>query len=510
MKPRMTGSATPPKFGPSTTNRQLRFCQLKVEGRAHVNVETNPPLDPRQLPGSPWPERRPAEARTRLMPGRRPNILFIVPDDHQASAFGCAGDRNAQTPVLDALAARGVRFANAWHMGGDTAALCVPARAALLTGRSVYHVLKGPEMWGPSIDPTAPLLPERFRRAGWQTHLCGKWHNDTAALNRAFEQGGPIFLGGMSDHDRVPVHPYDPTGAYPESARSFAAGHSTDVFTQGALEFLENRDRHRPFFLWLAYTSPHDPRTPPRAFAERFQPERMALPPNFLPRHPFDHGQQRVRDEMLEAYPRTPAAIQRHLADYHGMIAHHDHALGRVLESLRRSGDLENTIVVYVGDHGLALGQHGLMGKQNLYEHSLKVPLIVAGPGIATGRVRRDAVYSWDIHATLCDLADVPCEEIASRSLRRAVEDGGDCSRPLRGAAYFDLQRAASDGRWKLIRFAQDPRFGGTEAVRLFDLEEDPWELQDRTQEQPDRLRSMDAALSRWCREFGVSTFPPL
>src|SRR5439155_24083768 len=112
----------------------------------------------------------------------------------------------------------------------------------------------------------------------------------------------------------------------------------------------------------------------------------VALPPNFLPEHPFDNGELRVRDELLAGFPRTPDEVRRHIADYYGMISHQDAWMGRVLAAAP-----DNTIVVYTADHGLALGQHGLMGKQSLYDHSIRVPLIVSGPGLPSGR-RVDAL----------------------------------------------------------------------------------------------------------------------
>ena len=149
--------------------------------------------------------------------------------------------------------------------------------------------------------------------------------------------------------------------------------------------------------MYVSLMAPHDPRTMPKEFLEMYDPEEIKLPENFLTEHPIDTGALRVRDELLAAFPREPNEIKRHIAEYYAMISHLDHAFGRLLTALQEQGKLDNTIIVFAGDNGLALGQHGLMGKQNLYDHSVRVPLIFAGPGIPEGEQRNSPVYLLDI-----------------------------------------------------------------------------------------------------------------
>ena len=149
-----------------------------------------------------------------------------------------------------------------------------------------------------------------------------------------------------------------------------------------------------------------------------YDPEAVDLPPNYKPEHPFDNGELRIRDEMLADFPRTPAEIRRrHNAEYYAMISHLDAQIGRVLDVLDAKGLADETIVVLAGDNGLAIGRHGLMGKQNMYDHSVHVPLLMRGPGVPQGEIRDAQCYLLDIYPTLCDLtpAGIPMSPPPSR-----------------------------------------------------------------------------------------------
>jgi arylsulfatase A-like enzyme len=407
-----------------------------------------------------------------------PNVLFIIADDHRHDALGVSGHPAVRTPHLDALAARGTRFTHAYQMGGLVAAVCSPARASLLTGRNVVaaddaQVASSSPGCKVALPSDCPTLPQIFRAAGYETFITGKWHNDVPALQRSFSGGSRIFIGGMSDHRHVPLHEYSKSGDY-SSPPHFEHGFSTELFCDAAVDFLA-RPRG-PFFLYLALTSPHDPRTPPSEFARQYVPPQMPLPANFEPEHPFDNGELAIRDETLAAKPLSGAALQTHLADYYGMIAHQDAQLGRVFDALRTAGLESSTIVVYVSDHGLALGSHGLLGKQNLYEHSLRVPLIMAGPGVEAGAINHSLVYSMDLYASLAGLAGLaPTGPVDSRPL--VSLNGSTPAQPRENifAMYKDCQRMVRDGRWKLIRY----HVKGRDRLQLFDLENDPDELTD-------------------------------
>jgi arylsulfatase A-like enzyme len=258
----------------------------------------------------------------------------------------------------------------------------------------------------------------------------------------------------------------------------------------------------------VALTSPHDPRTPPAEFGSLYPPHDLPLPANFRPEHGFDNGELDIRDERLAPTPRDPHTVREHLAGYYGMISHHDAWLGRLLATLRETGADENTIVVYTSDHGLALGSHGLLGKQNLYEHSIRVPMIMKGPGLPRGRRCATLAYAYDLYATLCDLAGIaPPGGLDSRSLLPALSPSMRSIRDELGSLYMDCQRAFTTGRWKLIKY----RVAGRERVQLFDLANDPDEIEDRSasSEFVPLVADLTQRLHAWQRRIGDPWMPP-
>jgi arylsulfatase A-like enzyme len=204
-----------------------------------------------------------------------------------------------------------------------------------------------------------------------------------------------------------------------------------------------------------------------------YDPDKLPLPKNFMPQHPFDNGEMWVRDEMLAPHPRTPATVRRHLADYYGMISHLDAQIGRIFAALKETGHADDTVILFAGDNGLAVGQHGLFGKQSLYEHSARMPLIVAGPGVPKGS--SDAlVYLLDSFPTVCDLIGLqPPAGVEGKSLAPIIRGTQEQVRDYVLLAYRQMQRAIREPRWKLIKH----HVGGEKAVQLFDLDSDPWEL---------------------------------
>jgi arylsulfatase A-like enzyme len=325
----------------------------------------------------------------------RPNILLLFTDDQRFDTIRALGYADVATPNIDKLVERGIAFTNAYIMGGSCGAVCMPSRAMLMTGRTLYHL----EAQGQSIPEEHVLLGEALQDAGYTTFGTGKWHNGPRAYARSFTTGAEIFFGGMDDHWNVPACDFDPTGAYdnaqPFIRTPFATNqvtrrhvdhikpgkHSSELFSDAAIDFLETYEDDAPFFMYVSFMAPHDPRTMPKRYLDMYDVEAVTLPENFMPAHPFDNGDLEIRDELLAGFPRTPAEIQRHNAEYYAMISHLDAQIGRILDALSRRGVLEDTIIVLAGDNGLAIGRHGLMGKQNMYDHSLHVPLLISGPG---------------------------------------------------------------------------------------------------------------------------------
>lgn len=416
---------------------------------------------------------------------KKSNILFFFTDDQRFDTLHALGNSEIHTPNLDKLVARGTIFTHAHIPGGTSAAVCMPSRAMLHSGRTLFHL----DREGQEIPADHTTLGECLQDVGYATFGTGKWHNGRRAWARSFSAGDEIFFGGMGDHWNVPAYRFDPTGKYdrkspyvknPWSSNELGyrdcdhievGRHSTDLFVDASVRFLQERNASQPFFLYVSLMAPHDPRTMPEKFLKMYDPEKIELPKNFLPEHPIDTGALKIRDELLAAFPRDPAEIRRHIAEYYAMISHLDDAFGRLMQALQASGEWENTIIVFAGDNGLALGQHGLMGKQNLYDHSVRVPLIFAGPGIPKGQQNEALVYLLDIFPTLSHLADVPVpDSVEGKSLVPSMQNPTDNLRDYLYLAYGDSLRGVSNGRFKLIEYA----CGDTQ---LFDLAADPLEM---------------------------------
>ena len=421
-----------------------------------------------------------------------PNILLVFADDQRADTIGAWRNPFIETPNIDGLAARGMSFRRTYCMGSMHGAVCVPSRAMLHTGRD-YHGLDTHNFEG------CRTLGEVLGSAGYTTFATGKWHNGKQAFQRSFQAGRAVMFSGMSNHREVPLT--DMQDGEFQNQRT-GDGHSSEIFADAAIEFLLDQDSEVPFFCYLAFTAPHDPRDPPRPFAERYYDERPPLPRNLLPQHPFDNGMLILRDEFLAPWPRTREVIADQLAEYYGMITHMDEQLGRVLAALEATGKADNTIIVYAADHGLALGSHGLVGKQSLYEHSMRAPMMISGPGIPRGASSTALTYLPDLYPTLLSLAGTRGDEdILGRDLATIWRGETDAVRSSIFLSMKDTQRAVLDGRWKLIRYP------AVDVTQLFDLASDPDELLNLAErpEQAQRVAKLWKELERWQVQVGDS-----
>jgi len=422
----------------------------------------------------------------------KPNILFLFADDQRADTIAAHGNPHIKTPSLDRLAAAGFSFRSNYCFGGNSGAVCVPSRAMLMSGKTWFNVdtasLKG-----------AKLLPELLQEHGYVTFATGKWHNGQPSWLRAFQRGRNVFFGGMSDHAKVPLRDLGPDGKLTEVRTGEKL--SSELFADAAIEFLSSHDGKKPFFVYVAFTAPHDPRMPPLPYREPYYRNLPPLPANFLPQLLFDNGMMRGgRDENLAAWPRTEAVIRDQLAEYYGLITHMDEQVGRILAALRQTGQADNTLIVYAADNGLALGSHGLLGKQSVFEHSMRVPLIVAGPGIPQGKSTQAFSYLLDIFPTLCDTIGIQRPaDLEGESLRPLWEGKKDRVRDSVFLPFIQIQRAVRDQRWKLICY---PRIGH---MQLFDLQTDPDEktnLIDRP-DSAEHVQRLLKLMKRWQAKVG-------
>ncbi|WP_138994506.1 sulfatase-like hydrolase/transferase [Larkinella sp. C7] len=404
------------------------------------------------------------------------NVLVLYSDDQRYNTIHTLGNDAILTPNLDRLVKKGVAFTRAQTMGGLHGALCAPSRAMLHTGRYLHSLHKT----GDVIPKEHTTLPEYLRTKGYQTYAIGKWHNDKASFSRSYEGGAALFFGGMHLPEKGgQEHPqyvnFDPSGQFKEPTKK-ADVYSSELYANEAIAFLNNqKPENRPFYCYVAFTSPHDPRTPPEAFRKLYPKDRMKLPANFLPQHPFDNGELNVRDEKLLPRPLTEEQAKEELALYYGMISELDAQVGRILDVLEKNGLLETTLIVFAGDNGLAVGSHGLLGKQNLYEHSMRVPLIMSHPALPQNR-RVDALaYLADIFPTVTDFLGLPVPAtVESQTLLPFINGTKKPGRASVYYAYRDFQRAVrTHDNWKLIKYNVNRQ----ETTQLFDLNKDPYEV---------------------------------
>lgn len=423
------------------------------------------------------------------MASKRPNVLFILTDDQRYGTIHALGNEQISTPNLDRLVERGTSFLGAHIPGGTASAVCMPSRAMINSGQTLFRFADN----GKDLPRDCVTMGQAFREGGYHTHGIGKWHNGTESYARSFCSGDDIFFGGMWDHWNVPVCDFREDGVYDKEicfvpnfsanmtpvrvlADKIHAGvHSTELFSDDAIRFIENYDGDAPFMMYLSYLAPHDPRTMPEKYRNMYRAEDITLPPNFRTMPDFSFGWAKGRDEVTAGYPRRPEDVKQHIADYYAMISHLDDRIGEILATLDKRGMTEDTVVVFCGDNGLAIGQHGLMGKQSVYEHSTRLPLVMAGPGIPHGEQRAQYVYLLDIYPTLCELCgiDIPAG-VEGKSFARMFKDADFVTRPDIYYAFQARIRGVADGKYKLIEY----RTENLKLTQLFDLENDPYETE--------------------------------
>ena len=375
-----------------------------------------------------------------------PNVLLLFADDQRHDTIHALGNEAIITPNLDRLARRSFVFDQAYSFGGNAGAVCIPSRNMLMTGQTYFR-------FGGSArsDGKGLTFPKVMKAAGYET-----WYR---------EKSGKANLPTIQtqfDHF-ADIH----------MVNALRTGYAARGIVNDAIAFLEEeRDAEKPFFMYLGLPCPHDPRWSAKEFRDQYDPESIPLPPNYQPQHEYDIGSMTIRDECLEIWPRTRAAIRRHLFDYYSLITGMDHDIGRLLDTLQELDLTEDTLIIYSSDQGIALGSHGLMGKQNVYESTHRVPMLISGPGIPQGQ--SDAlVYVHDLLPTVADLigADSISAQVDGESLASVISGKAPRVRERVMLSYSNTQRSIRDERWKLMCFPQINK------MLLFDLRNDPYEM---------------------------------
>jgi arylsulfatase A-like enzyme len=418
----------------------------------------------------------------------KPNILWIVTDDQRYNTLHALGNEDILTPNLDSLVKDGTCFDNAYIPCGLVGAVCMPSRAMLNTGRSLFQL----EGNGELIPTSHVLVGEHLKKHGYYAFGTGKWHNGPPAFTRSFDEGDNAFFSGMWDHWNVPTCKYDPTGEY-DNVINFVADfyhnkdvikincdtfnpgvHSSTLLTDTTMQFLENYTKKEPFYCYTAYLAPHDPRTMPQKFLDMYKGKNLKVPENFMAEYPMAYAEKCVRDELLAPYPRTSERMLSELRDYYAMITHLDYEIGRIISLLKEKGLYDNTLIILCGDNGLGVGSHGFMGKQNHFEHSIKVPLIFKGPGLPKDKVVHSKVFLYDIFPTLCDYLgfEIP-SSVTGKSFYRCFTERRE-HRQTMYYCYGSSIRSARVGDFKLSQYLGEQ---GELTTFLFNTVEDPLEL---------------------------------
>ncbi|MHC5028553.1 MAG: sulfatase-like hydrolase/transferase [Planctomycetota bacterium] len=409
----------------------------------------------------------------------RPNILFIIVDDQ--SPFDLRAytpDSALETPVIDRLAAQGMTLDGAYHMGSWSGAVCTPSRHMVMSGRTVWHLPRN-GIRGVGANPLCPpdladsTLAAVFNRAGYDTMRTCKNGNSYKAANEQFTV--------RRDATKRKASPEEGSAWHAEQVLAY-------------LDERESANDDDPFLIYFGFSHPHDPRWASDELVAKYgahnteipetaNPAAPPLPPNYLPAHPFPHGHPGLRDEVkvqgvMER--RDEPTIRNEIGRQFACSDNIDTQIGRVLARLEAMDELDNTYIVYTSDHGMAIGRHGLQGKQNLYEHTWRVPMIVVGPGIAAGSRAQGNVYLLDVLGTLCDLAGIEAPAtFEGTSFRPVLEGRSETVRDVLYGVYCGGtkpgMRCVRKGKWKLIKY--DTMDGDVRETQLFDLSRNPDEL---------------------------------
>jgi choline-sulfatase len=414
-------------------------------------------------------------------PAQRPNILFILVDDQSPLDLKIYDKQSPlQTPNIDRLAAQGMVIDGAYHMGAFVSAVCTPSRHMIMCGRTLWHLPIAPGALEKGLCPAGleqNTIPAVFNRAGYATMRTCKPGNSYEAANKLYAVQ-KIAVGR--------------SGTLPGGS----AWHGDRV-----VEYLEQREAahdRRPFFIEFGFSHPHDPRNGTPELLAKYgatnhddpntlppaNPKQPKLPVNWLPAHPFATTlppDQRDETQVSGVWKnRDERTIRNELGRYFACSENIDNQIGRVLQKLEAMGELENTYIIYTADHGIAIGRHGLQGKQNLYQPTWRVPLVVKGPGIKPGVRAEGNIYLLDLLATFCDLAGVAAPETnegvsfkpvleGRQSTMREVLYGVHCGGTKPG------MRCVKKGDWKLVKY--DGNNGAVHETQLFNLARNPNEF---------------------------------
>ncbi|MCL6296144.1 sulfatase-like hydrolase/transferase [Jejuia spongiicola] len=414
----------------------------------------------------------------------KPNIIFLFSDDQSFKDVNALGNPEVITPTMDKLVEEGTTFTHTYNMGGWNGAICVASRAMIISGRSVWRAqqISGNYSKNEDLDKTWPRL---MQTAGYETYMSGKWHVQ-AKPDSIFNHVGHVLRGMPFDTPEGYNRPQSSNDTLWKPWKKEFGGywkggkHWSELVKEDAVSFIDDAaKKDNPFFMYIAFNAPHDPRQSPKKYVDKYPLENISVPESFIPEYPYAETMgagRKLRDERLAPFPRTEYAVKVNRQEYYAITTHLDDQIKDIIETLEKNGLKENTYIFFTSDHGLAIGEHGLLGKQNMYDHSMRVPLMIVGPNIDKGKKIDTDIYLQDVMATALDISGIKKPEyIEFNSLLELAKGTQTKSKysSIYGVYEKASQRMIRKDNYKLILYPK------TKEVLLYNLKEDPLELKD-------------------------------
>jgi arylsulfatase A-like enzyme len=456
----------------------------------------------------------------------KPNILFIFVDDLAYDCVAAHGNDQVKTPNIDKLSAQSTHFTQAYNSGSWSGAICLASRTQMMTGQRVWRAgalsmgIKSnihPDILAKATTKNLQLnefaqmglfWPQLMAKAGYETYYSGKWHVGGNPLGEETWEHTKNLRPGMPNqvktrYNRTFVEGEESNWSPTDKANGgyWKGGkHWSEVLRDDAIDFLDmSKKSEKPFLMTIAFNAPHDPKQAPQEFQDMYPYKDMKVPENFLPEYPLDNGTKYIRDEQLAPFPRTPYSIQVNRSEYYALITHLDVQIGKVLAYLKKTGQDENTYIFFTADHGLALGHHGMTGKQNMYDHSIRVPWLISGPNIPQGKKVDDFIYLQDVMATSLEIAGIEKpSHVEFNSVLPKVHGKQKDSDEVVYGSYIKEQRMVRSKKYKYIIYPM------TGVELLYDLKKDPQEMKDVSKEKKYKkaLATMQQHLAAKMKEF--------
>ena len=457
---------------------------------------------------------------------KRPNVVFILTDDQVYRSIYSLNNKEVSTPNLDRLARSSKVMTNVFNQGGYSPAICVASRAMINTGQPLWKASRA------MLADKTPLWGETFRKNNYKTFFVGKWHikskNKFLGLQRSFEWWGTKDGSIISSSNAKAKRRFFKAGGMLGSKvnndyrRGWSADdvklgghwrkvgdqvhHSSELITNSAINFIdEQANSKQPFFMYVSYFAPHDPRQSPKKFLDKYDAKELSIPPNFLTMYPFDIGAHDIRAEKFALYPREKKELQIHRRDYYAIISHVDEQIGKLLDKIESLPEYENTYIIFTSDHGLSIGEHGLYAKQSLFDHAQKVPFFIKGPNIKSNKIDNTPLNLYQLFSTTASLCRIKLpKSVPNRSFASLLtgEKANYTAQHIYGA-YQNHSRSVMNAHHKLILYPLIKK------LFLFDRKKDKWEINNIAQDNKQIVKELYDQLKKLQKECGDSLVLP-